>query len=78
MLKNIILNLPISKYITNYSSHIIKRRFPHNSTVSQEPLICDLCKKKLEKEDIKISSKNPTIDKVDQEEFLNSYSQYES
>jgi hypothetical protein len=68
MLKNIILTLPVSKYITSYSSHIIKRRFPHNFSELREPLICDLCKKRLEEGDIKMSSKDPTIEAVDEED----------
>jgi hypothetical protein len=54
MFKNIFLNFPISKYI---SSQIFKRRFPHHFPLMREPLICDLCKKKLENGNFKVKEK---------------------
>jgi hypothetical protein len=64
----------------NIIAHIIKNRwFP--APVLQKPLICDTCGKKLENvvlnANVISSNKNPTIDKVDEDDFFSSYSQYE-
>jgi hypothetical protein len=67
----------------NIISNIIKSRwFPPPPPPTVSPLICNICGNKLEKlvlkPDVITSNNYPTVDRVDEEEFINSYFQYES